>query len=281
MTTIQVQKYSGDLIPFSEKSLRQSLLNSGATEDEASRVYNLITEDLYDGIPTKELYEKAFKALKEIRTSIAARYSLKRALQQLGPEGFYFEKWVAKIFEVQGFDTITGQTLEGKSTVSHEIDVVVSNRKANIVCECKFRNDIDSKISVTTPMYFLSRFTDLKDKEFTFFNRSFVPTKGFLITNVFFTTDSIQFAEHYDIGLISWNYPEDLSIKRLTDQYGMYPVTCLTNLTEEEEKILLSKNCILVRELIKNPVLLDHFKFSEDRKTLILQEARELVNEQN
>ena len=281
MKKIQVQKYSGDLVPFSESSLRQSLLNSGASKEDASKVYDLITKDLYDGIPTKELYEKAFKALKDIRTSVAARYSLKRALQQLGPEGFYFEKWVAKIFEVQGFDTITGQTLEGKSTISHEIDVVVSNRKENIVCECKFRNDIDAKISVTTPMYFLSRFIDLKGKDFTFFNRNFLPTRVFLITNVFFTTDSIRFAEYYNIGLIGWNYPEAKSIKRLTDHFGLYPVTCLTNLTNDEERTLLSKNCILVRELIKNPVLLDHFKFSEERKKIILQEAQELVNEQN
>jgi len=279
--TIQVQKYSGDLVPFSEKSLRQSLLNSGASKEDATKVYNLITKDLYDGIPTKELYEKAFKALKEIKSSVAARYSLKRALQQLGPEGFYFEKWVAKIFEFQGFDTITGQTLEGKSTVTHEIDVVVANRKENIVCECKFRNDIDAKISVTTPMYFLSRFTDLKDKEFAFFNRSFVPTQGYLITNAFFTSDSIHFADYYNIGLISWNYPETKSIKRLTDHFGLYPVTCLTSLTEEEERTLLTKNCILVRELINNPVLLDHFKFSDERKKIIIQEATELVGEQN
>ena len=215
--------------------------------------------------------------MKNLKSSFAARYSLKRALQDLGPEGFFFEKWVAKIFEVQGYDTITSQTLTGKSTINHEVDVIISNKTEDIVCECKFRNDIDAKISVTTPMYFLSRFIDLKDNSFTFFNRSFKPQKGYLITNAFFTTDSIAFAECYDISLISWNYPEDKSIKRLTDYHGLYPITCLTTLTKKEEQILLSKNCILVRELVKNPVLLDHFKFSAERKELILKEAEELL----
>lgn len=274
---ILITKQSGETAPFSKDSLRKSLLNSGADEIDAEKICQKIEKEIYNGITTKELYEKAFKFLKEIRSSIAARYSLKRALQDLGPEGFYFEKWVAKVFEVQGYDTITGQQLTGKSSVNHEIDVVISNRDTDIVCECKFRNDIDAKISVTTPMYFLSRFNDLKNREFTFFNRSFKPNKGFLITNAFFTSDSIAFAECYHINLISWNYPEEYSIKRLTDKQGLYPITCLTTLTKEEEKILLSKNCILVRELVRNPVLLDHFKFSDDRKKIILNEAKELL----
>jgi len=277
--SVLITKQSGETAPFSKESLRRSLLNSGADEMDAEKICKKIEKEIYNGISTKELYEKAFKLLKEIRSSIAARYSLKRALQDLGPEGFYFEKWVAKVFEVQGYDTITGQQLTGKSSVNHEIDVVISNRDTDIICECKFRNDIDAKISVTTPMYFLSRFNDLKNREFTFFNRSFNPNKGFLITNAFFTSDSIAFAQYYHINLISWNYPEEYNIKRLTDKQGLYPITCLTTLTKEEEKILLSKNCILVRELVRNPVLLDHFKFTDDRKKIILNEAKELLAE--
>ena len=275
--SIQIKKQSGETVPFDKKSLCRSLVNSGATQNDADEICNIITKEIYNGISTKELYEKAFSLLKNLKSSVAARYSLKRALQDLGPEGFFFEKWVAKIFEVQGYDTITSQTLTGKSTINHEVDVIISNKKEDIICECKFRNDIDAKISVTTPMYFLSRFIDLKENNFTFFNRPFKPQKGYLITNAFFTTDSIAFAECYDINLISWNYPENQSIKRLTDQQGLYPVTCLTTLTKEEEQILLSKNCILVRELVKNPVLLDHFKFSKKRKELILKEAEELL----
>ncbi len=274
---IQIKKQSGEIVPFDKNSLHKSLINSGANLEDANQICDKITNEIYNGISTKELYEKAFGLLKNLKSSVAARYSLKRALQDLGPEGFFFEKWVAKIFEVQGYDTITSQTLTGKSTINHEVDVIISNKTEDIVCECKFRNDIDAKISVTTPMYFLSRFIDLKDNSFTFFNRPFKPQKGYLITNAFFTTDSIAFAECYDISLISWNYPEDKSIKRLTDYHGLYPITCLTTLTKKEEQILLSKNCILVRELVKNPVLLDHFKFSAERKELILKEAEELL----
>lgn len=274
---IQVKKHSGDLVPFSEASLLKSLLNSGASKHDATSVVDLITKDLYDGISTRELYQKAFEALKVIKSSVAARYSLKRALQGLGPDGFYFEKWMGKILETQGFSTITGQVLVGKSGITHEIDVVAAKETDKLVCECKFRNDLDAKISVTTPMYFLSRFTDLKDKEFTYFNKPFKPTKGYLITNAFFTSDSIQFANYYGIELISWNYPENRSIKSITDKFGMYPITCLTTLTDEEEKMLLNKNCILVRDLIKQPIVLTDLNCSTDRINTVLKEAKELV----
>ena len=274
---ILVKKHSGEEVIFSNESLKNSLLNSGASLTDAEKICASITKELYNGITTKELYQKAFDELKKIESSIAARYSLKRALKDLGPEGFYFEKWVAKVFESQGYNAITGQHLKGKSGINHEIDVVLANKKEHIVCECKFRNDIDTKISVTTPMYFLSRFNDLKEADFTFFKQNFKPTKGYLITNAFFTTDSIAFAEFYHVNLISWDYPKDQNIKKLTDQLGLYPITCLTTLTKDEEKVLLSKNCILVRELVKNPLLLDHFKFTEERKHVILKEANALL----
>ena len=58
---------------------------------------------------------------------------------------------------------------------------------------------------------------------------------------------------------------------------GLYPITTMTTLTDEEEQLLLSKNCLLVKEIVQNPTLLDHFKFPESRKKVILQEANELL----
>src|SRR5690606_6120192 len=100
--SILITKQSGETAPFSKDSLRKSLLNSGADEIDAEKICQKIEKEIYNGITTKELYEKAFKLLKEIRSSIAARYSLKRALQDLGPEGFYFEKWVARFSRFRG-----------------------------------------------------------------------------------------------------------------------------------------------------------------------------------
>jgi len=271
-----VKKLSGELILYDESSLRGSLIRSGASEDQIDVVLSEISKIVYDGIETGALYEKAFQLLKEIRNSYAARYSLKKALRDLGPEGYYFEKWVTKLFQAQGFHAVSGQTLQGEA-VKHEIDVVASKADRLVLCECKFRNDVDAKISVTTPMYFLSRFNDLKNLTFEYFGKEMNPTEGYMITNAYMTSDSIAFAEKYNIQLISWDYPESLNIKQLVDDYKFYPVTCLTTLTDEETQILLSKNCILIKDIVTNPILLDHFKFDDERQKIILEEANDLV----
>lgn len=273
---LYVKKLSGEIIPYDESSLRGSLQKSGANDEQIETVMKEINKILYDEIPTGLLYEKAFELLRNLRHSYAARYSLKKALRDLGPEGYYFEKWVTKLFQTQGFHAISGQTLQGEA-VKHEIDVVASKDNRLVLCECKFRNDVDAKISVTTPMYFLSRFNDLKNLEFEYFGKVMKPTDGYMVTNAYMTSDSIAFAEKYGIQLISWDYPEKLNIKQLVDDYKFYPITCLTNLTEDERNILLQKNCILIKDIVSNPLLLDHFKFDEERKQIILEEAKDLV----
>lgn len=274
---MKVKKQSGELVDFDPKSLHRSLSRSGATKPEIEEVFSAVNNFLYSGISTRELYQKAFDELKKFRSSYAARYSLKRALQELGPEGHLFEEWIAKIFIEQGYQALTGITVQG-AAVTHEIDVVAQKGEELIFCECKFRNDLDAKISVTTPMYILSRIKDVMNNEYEFFGREMKPTKGFLVTNAYLTTDSIDFANHYGIGLISWNYPEGKNIKEIVDHSALYPLTCLTNLTEEQEKQLMEKGTILVKELVENPTVLDELKLDETIKNNVLEEARELID---
>ncbi|HMR19969.1 MAG TPA: restriction endonuclease [Sphingobacterium sp.] len=273
---IQVKKYSGELVPFNPDSLKHSLSRSGATDEEVELVFSKIRHKLYDGISTRELYELAFELLKNQRDVYAARYSLKKALRDLGPEGFYFEKWVAKLFQSNGYEAVTGQTLQGHS-VTHEIDVVAMKAERFLVVECKFRNDIDAKISVTTPMYFMSRLLDISDIDYTFFNKTRKITAGWLVTNAYFTSDSIKFAEYHQMNLLSWDYPKDKSLKVRVDDTGEYPITCLTHLNTQEKAILLKRQCILVKDLVKNPKFLEYIQASEPKKRSILLEAEELI----
>jgi len=274
--TIRVKKHSGELLPFQGESLKTSLLKSGASTSEVQQVYQQICANIYDGISTRELYKQAFQLLKNQRNSYAARYSLKKALRDLGPEGFYFEKWVARIFSEGGFNAINGQIIQGHA-VTHEIDVIAQNDQEMIAAECKFRNDIDAKIGVTTPMYFLSRFTDISTLNYTYFGKSKAFTQGWLVTNAYFSKDAIAFGAFYKLHLLSWDYPQQSSIKRRVDKGYLYPLTCLTTLTKSEKDILLKKDIILVKELVLQPAVLQHIACSNQKKNRILTEAKELV----
>ena len=274
---IHVKKYSGELVPFEPNKLRHSLTKSEASQEEVDKVFQSMQPSLYDGISTRELYQLAFDLLRQQRDSYAARYSLKKALRDLGPDGFYFEKWIGKLFANAGYQTITGKTVQGHA-VTHEIDVIARKGDVMLAVECKFRNDVDAKISVTTPMYFLSRVADIKGLSFSFFDSPSEFTNGCLVTNAYLTADSISFGEYYKLNMLSWDYPAHNSIKVRVDNLELYPVTCLTNLNSMEKSLLLKNGCILVRDLVENPDYLNNLQTASHQKKRILIEAQELIH---
>lgn len=276
---MQVKKYSGELVEFDLRRLKGSLSKSGATPDVVDEVWEKMKPMVYDEISTRDLYKMAFRLLKREADSFAARYSLKRALKDLGPAGYYFEQWVARLFNHADYQTLTGQHLAGNS-VTHEIDVVAQKDDELLLVECKFRNTEDAKITVTTPMYFLSRVNDFEGRIFSFFGKDMPFTSGWLVTNAYMTTDSIDFSVYYRLNLLSWNYPEETSIKRRVDNAGLYPITCLTTINKAEKDILLKQGCILVKDIVGDPSQLDSLGCAPRKKRRIIQEATELVNHQ-
>lgn len=273
---MKVTKYNGELVDYNPKALKISLTKSGASKEEVEEVFELMSKDIYDGIGTQDLYNLAFESLKRYRNSYAARYSLKKALRDLGPEGYYFEKYIKRLMESVGFQAVNGQTVQGDA-VTHEIDVIAQKDEVLYFCECKFRNDIDAKISVTTPMYFMSRMIDVKNRTFTYFGKTLHPTKGFLVTNAYLTSDSVDWAKHYNIGMISWNYPDQMSLKYLIDNLAIYPVTCLTSLTKEQHKVLMDAGCLLVKDILNQEDYLKSLKLPNHLIDQLVEEANELI----
>jgi len=277
---MQVKKFSGELVAFDLDRLKGSLSKSGASPDVVDEVWEAMKPMVYDGISTRDLYKLAFRLLKREANSLAARYSLKRALKDLGPAGYYFEQWVAKLFGHAHYQTITGQLLAGNA-VTHEVDVVAQKGDELLLVECKFRNTEDAKITVTTPMYFLSRVKDFEGLGFSFFGRQMQFTAGWLVTNAYMTSDSIRFAQYYGLNLLSWDYPAESSIKRRVDNAGLYPLTCLTTINKAEKDQLLKQGCILVKDILDDEAQLDSLDCAPRKKRRIIQEAIELVNHQH
>jgi hypothetical protein len=276
---MKVKKYNGELVEFDMDKLRTSLLRSGASQAQADVAIEAIKPCLKDEMSTRTLYQLAFKSLKGQSNALAARYSLKRAIRDLGPSGYHFEKWAGRLMQHAGYQTLTGLVLQGKA-VTHEIDVLALNEQYLMICECKFRNTPDAKIPVTTPMYFLSRLKDLEDRTFAYFDTNAPVKEGWLITNAYLTKDAIRFGEVYNIHMISWDYPEASSIKRRVDHAGLYPITCLTTLQKAEKEQLLNEGCLLVKDLTDSDRFLNKLRLSKVRERQVFGEARGLLSEQ-
>ena len=272
---MKIVKHSGDIVDFNPEKLKISLLKSGANTDVVNDILKSIRKELYEGIPTKKIYKMAFALLKKEANAHAARYNLRSALQLLGPSGFFFEKYIARLFEAEHFETKLNLTLQGKC-VSHEIDVLIKKNNLISMVECKFHAGREAVSDVKVPMYILSRFNDLKDKEYTIFSKKDSISKCWIVTNNRFTSDAIAFAKCSGLNLLSWNYPELNNLKTKNDFDYLYPVTCLTTLSLGEKDKLLILDVLLVKEIVNNSECLEKIGLSPNRIKNVLKEASEL-----
>ncbi|WP_394758828.1 restriction endonuclease [Flavobacterium sp.] len=272
---MKIIKHSGDIVEFDKSKLERSLLKSGANKLIVDAVLVTIEKEVFEGITTKSIYKLAFNLLKKASNSHAARYNLRTSIELLGPAGFFFEKYVARIFNTEGYKTKNNLTLQGKC-ISHEIDVVIQKGNEIAMVECKFHERRESNSDVKVPMYILSRFNDLKDKIHPIFTNNNKITKCWIITNNRFTTDAITFAKCSGLNLLSWDYPENNNFRHKIDNNQLYPVTCLTTLTIAEKEKLLILNIILVKELINNSESLEKIGLNSNRIKNVLKEVSEL-----
>ena len=273
---MKIVKHSGNIVDYNPSKLKQSLLKSGASNLEVDSILHTIENQIYEGISTKEIYKMAFSLLKKSSHSHAARYNLKEAIRLLGPTGFFFEKYIARLFASENYQTLTNFILQGKC-VSHEIDVLIKKDNLISMVECKFHMGKDANSDVKVPMYILSRFNDLRCKKHTIYTRNDVLSKCWIVTNNRFTADAIAFAKCSKLNLLSWNYPENDNLKTKNDTNHLYPVTCLTTLSLAEKDKLLVLDVILVKEIVNNSECLEKIGLSSNRIKNVLKEASELV----
>jgi len=274
---MKVTKFSGEIVNFDKDKLIHSLRKSGANEAAVFQVIHEIERELYEGIPTKKIYKLAFQLLKKFSNVHAARYNLRTAIQSLGPAGFFFEKFIAKVFECEGYQTQTNLILEGRC-VSHEVDVLLKKENCVSMVECKFHGSQDAKTDVKVPMYILSRFNDLKDRDFQLFKSNYSIQNCWITTNNRFTDEAVKFASCSKLNLLSWDYPKGNSLKNKIDLNQIYPVTCLTTLTMAEKDKLLVQDIITALDLIQHADWLSKIELSPNRIKNVLLEANQLCN---
>lgn len=272
----EITKYSGEKVKFSVDKLRSSLRRSGADEKAVEEIVNIVRDELYQGISTKEIYNRAFALLKKKKSVFASKYKLKKAIHELGPTGFPFERFVGAVMKYSGYEVQVGVNLPGKC-VSHEVDVIAKKREQHILAECKFHSDQGIKCNVKVPLYINSRFGDILENNEINGNKD-TPNEGWVVTNTRFTKDAIAYSTCAGLTLLSWDYPKKNGLKDRIDRLGLYPITVSTLLTKREKQFLLSRDVVLCRNLINDHFYLDHLGVSTMRKSNILEEIGMLCN---
>ena len=268
---VLITKASGEEELFSSDKLKHSLLSAGAKEETIEKIILDIEDWLYPGVTTHKVYSRAFSMLRKEKTNSSLKYSLKKAILELGPTGYPFEILIGILFQHMGFSTKVGIVLEGKC-VTHEMDVFATNKSSQHLVECKYHKDQGKQVSVQVPLYVRSRINDIISKRKDLPEHKNFTFEGWVVTNTRFSSDSIQYGNCSGLNLLSWNYPEGNGLQYNLEKFKIFPITVLKNLNNKEKQFILKEGIVSCAQLLDNPESLKLLNLSKRKYNLILKE---------
>jgi hypothetical protein len=259
---MHIKKSDGTIQIFDEKKLITALTKAGAKYIVAKEISDHVLDKCRqadhpeDLVKSEYIYHLAFKQLKNISRRSALKFSLKKAMLELGPSGFPFEEFVAEMWRARGYTAITGQMVFG-TCVAHEVDVIAWKNDELVMIEAKYHSDSGSRTDLKTILYVKARYDDIEKQTFTTksFNLKTIAdeslknshvfekeaqhdtghdilmgkklTEGWLITNTHFSDTAIIYANCNNLKIMSYDYPEDNSLQDIVMEYKLYPKHCM------------------------------------------------------
>jgi hypothetical protein len=274
---MDIVKTDGVREQFSPSKLCLSIRKAGAPRDVADNVCRAVETKVNPNDSTNAIFRKALKYLMKENPDVAARYSLRRALEMLGPGGFIFEHYFEVVLQAYGFTTKRNVILKGKC-VSHEIDVIAASGTKRFLVEAKYHNIPGLKTHVDVVMYADARLIDIVKNE-SQKNQEKYEYGMWLVTNTKFTETAIQYAKCRGIRLTGWNYPRGASLEDIIADKKLYPVTVLPSLPKLLLPVLAKKNIILAQDLLTYEIddLVSSFGVEPEVAQKLLREVSEIV----
>ena len=291
MNQLFITKADGSQEPFDENKLAESLINAGGSKESIAKIvahvkreigHEAVEQPPVSLVTTSDIYHHAFGLLRKESLPAATKYSLLRALADLGPDGFPFERFVSNIFRAWGYETLTDQIIHG-NCVEHEADVVAWNAEKLIMVEAKFHNEFGLKSDLKVALYVKARFDDIRKagEAYTFGVESGSANKrslseGWLVTNTKFTDQAIRYGECVGLKMIGWNYPAEGNLHDLITRSHLHPFTCLSSLSNVDKKNLLKEGVILCKEI--NPRILQRIGLDDTKIEAVHKEINEVCS---
>lgn len=267
---IFVIKGNGDREKFSEEKILRTIRRVGVPVNLQEQAVSHIKDSLYQDIPTSEVYSHLSEFLNEENLEVPAlKLNLKKAIFDLGPTGFPFEKYVGKIFESKGYAVEVGTTLDG-NCVTHEIDVLIEKDGKRFAVEAKFHNQPGTRTDIQVALYTHARYLDIKEKN----NISNV----WIFTNTKLTRDAVDYCRCKGIHAVGWNYPGEENLQDSVERPNLYPITILTTLPAHTKHRMVENGIVLVTDLLETPkdMLEDKFLLQKNDIEKARSEARKL-----
>lgn len=280
MSDTVIIKRNGQIEQFNEKKLIRSLQKSGATIGEIEQTVSFVKAKLKKTMTTGDIYALAYKNLnaQRKRNPNAIRYSLKKSVMELGPTGFPFEKFVARIFNQLGYQTQTGTMIQGHC-IEHEVDVLAYNNSEVICIEAKFHNEPHLRSDTKVALYVKARFDDLIGQKIKIEDTYHHITKGILVTNTNFTDTAYKYVSCINtFELMSWNKPHEKNLLHYIESHKLYPIGVIPELTQKEIELLSSYDVMTCFDLYNNFDILNEIGIKKTKQSIILETVKEICN---
>lgn len=275
---ISITKSDGTKQLFEEEKLINSLKKVGASPEVIDDIVDDVEREMKDGMQTTDIYNRAFELLKKHSHHIAVKYSIRRALFELGPDGFPFERFVARIFRMWGYETLTDQNVKG-TCVEHEVDVVAWKDTKLAMVEAKFHNEFGIKSDLKVALYVKARFDDIAGIEYSYGGAKMKLSDKYLFTNTKFTDKAVTYAGCNSLKLVGWNYPDSGNLHELIEENGLHPITCITSLSNQQKKDLIGRDVLVCVDVIGRPEVLKEIGVPEADREKMLTEVQVIVEE--
>lgn len=269
---IYVIKANGKKELFDEYKVMNSIKRARIPESIRPQVLQYVKGKLYDGISTAEMYRYILEFLGQSEHPyFKSRYSLKESIMMLGPTGYPFEDFVARILESFGYKTKVRQILNGKC-VRHEIDIIAEKDWKTSIIEVKFHNNPGIESDVHVALYTYARFLDVQSVH--------KYDDVWLVTNTKATLDAITYARCQSMKIMSWGYPEGESFRDIVERSRLHPVTILSSLSNGNKLTLLENHVVLCKDIYRDNTLLDLIPLSREEKEKVLTEVKIICQEE-
>ncbi len=274
---IMITKSTGEKVPFNQEKIARTARRAGAAPILAEKVAKEISQQVRDGLTTKEIFDLILAILDRESPPVAARYNLAQALTKLGPTGFEFEKYIAELLRVYSYKTELPDILQG-ACVTHEVDVLAEKDLRRAMIECKFRHEVGIYIGIKDIMATWARFLDLVEGA----ELDLCPhlDECWLVTNTRFSNDALKYAHCKGMILLGWNHPEERSLSHMIDAKAVYPVTVLRQLDQPTLGALAKAQIMLLKHLVEgDPIeLARRTNLPEERIKILIHEATKIIN---
>jgi len=233
---------------YNEQKIKSSFIKAGAPPGIAEKATRTINKKIKDNMSTGEIYNEVMGRLKKLEPGVALKYSLKRAIMDMGPEGFIFEKYISKILKEYGYTTEVGQIINGYC-VEHEVDVIAKKEDRICLVECKYHNSPGIKSDIKTALYIHSRFLDIEKGYRVKNNDSQTHFEAWLVTNTKCTSDALKYAGCVGLKILAWQCPKIKNLQYFIETKKLYPISILSTVTRKQREKLFDSDIILIKEL--------------------------------